>query len=446
MFTKAQLGLSYKDGKWGVKGELEVGPDKIKGIKEASAKVEVTDGTVTATGEFTPSLKGIEKGTLGFKYNETTGMEITGEILLGQGIPGIKSGRLGATVKEGPDKHSLSGDVSLEPSVPGLTGSVTGKYEDGAFLVDAQLGYEKGFAKGTVHVGVTNQAVGPDGKPSGPPKPDGSLLVYGDGSVTLTLTPWLKGTVGLKLSPDGQVEVSGEVALPPTFDVFPEKKVDKTLLSIHVDVPIIGVAAAGQRIGIFATVGGALSFSAGIGPGQLRDVALKVTYNPAKPDDTTVTGNAKFAVPAHAGLRLTVEGALGAGIPVVSAKAGLQVYGEIGVAGEASAATAVTWTPRAGVVLDAKAEIFVEPKFKFGIDAFVDVSADSGRHRRSSSTTRPGSWRPSSTARTCGSGWPCRCTTSRASPSTSRSTRSSWTYPHIEPKELLSGLVKQLVG
>jgi hypothetical protein len=441
----AKVKGSYEDGKWAVEGTLGVGPNKIKGIKKASATVKVTDDTVTADGEFETSLKGVDKGKLSFKYNEATGMEISGEIILGKGIPGIKSGKLGATVKEGPTGHSLSGDVTLEPSVPGLTGTVTGKYEDGAFLVEADLGYEKDLAKGSVKVGLTNQAPGPDGKPAGPPKPDGSLTVYGGGTVTLTLTPWLQGTVGLKLTERGEVEVSGEVALPSAFEVFKERTIEKQLLSIGIDIPIIGVAVAGQRIGIFATIRGGVSISAGFGPGELRDVALKVTYNPARPDDTTVSGRGNFVVPAHAGLRLSVDGGLGAGIPVVSATAGITVYGEIGVAGAASAGVVITWTPRSGIVLDAKGEIFVEPKFKFGVEAFVDVSADLWittielyHHKWKLADFEYGS------NLRFGLSLPIHYESGK--PFDISFDQIQWTYPHIEPSELLGGLMKQLVG
>ncbi len=441
----AKIKGSYEDGKWAVEGTLGVGPDKIKGIKKASATVKVTEDTVTADGEFETSIKGVDKGKLGFKYNEATGMEITGEITLGQGIPGIKSGKLDATVKEGPTGHSLSGDVTIEPSVPGLTGTVTGKYEDGAFLVEANLGYEKGLAKGSVQVGVTNQAPGADGKPAGPPKKDGSLRVYGGGTVTLTLTPWLQGTVGLKLTERGEIEVTGEVALPSTFEVFKERAVEKQLLSIGIDIPIIGVAVAGQRIGIFATIRGGVSISAGFGPGELRDVALKVTYNPAKPDDTTVSGRGNFVVPAHAGLRLSVDGGLGAGIPIVSATAGITVFGEIGVAGAATAGVAITWTPRSGILLDAKGEIFVEPKFKFGIEAFVDVSADLWittielyHHKWKLADFEYGS------NLRFGLSFPIHYESGK--PFDLSFDQIQWTYPHIEPTELLGGLMKQLVG
>ena len=109
------------------------------------------------------------------------------------------------------------------------------------------------------------------------------------------------GTVGLRLTPKGEVEVTGKVALPSQFTVFDEKKVERKMLSIGIDIPIIGVAVAGQRIGIFATIKGGLTVSAGFGPGQLRDVALEVAYNPSRPDDTTVKGTGSFVVPGARG-------------------------------------------------------------------------------------------------------------------------------------------------
>ena len=104
-------------------------------------------------------------------------MEITGEILLGKGIPGIKSGKLDGHHQGGRRRalaerrrHARAVGTRASPA------AVTGKYEDGAFLVEADLGYEKGFAKGTVKVGAHQPGrSGADGKPAGPPKPDGSL-------------------------------------------------------------------------------------------------------------------------------------------------------------------------------------------------------------------------------------------------------------------------------
>jgi hypothetical protein len=447
MFDRgAQVRGSYKDGDWALEGKLGVGPKAIKGIKEASVHVQVTKDAVTADGEFETSLKGVEKGTIGFRYNEATGMEITGEIILGKGIPGIKSGKLDATIKEGPDGHSLSGGVTLEPSVPGLTGTVTGHYEDGAFFVQADLGYEKGLAKGKVNIGLTNQAVGEDGKPAGPPKPDGSITAFGTGLVKLTLTPWLTGTVGLTLTPTGEIEVSGEVELPPTFEVFGKlPPLEKEIFSVHIDIPIVGVSVAGVHVGIFATVGGGASISAGVGPGVLRDVALKVTYNPDRPDDTTVTGTGSFAVPAHASLRLTVGGGLGVGIPLVDATAELNAHGEIGVAGEASAGVQVAWAPATGIVLDARGDIFVEPKFKFGVDACVEVTVGFWRLKK---TLYEHKWCLASfefgSNLRFGLSLPIHYESLK--PFDISFDQIQWTYPQIEPKELLSNLMEQLVS
>jgi hypothetical protein len=446
MFDRgAQVSGSYKDGDWALEGKLGVGPKAIKGIKEASVHVQVTKDAVTADGEFETSLKGVDKGTLGFKYNEATGMEITGEIILGKGIPGIKSGKLDATIKEGPDGHSLNGGVTLEPSVPGLAGTVTGQYEDGAFFVQADLGYEKGLAKGKVNIGLTNQAVGEDGKPAGPPKPDGSITAFGTGLVELALTPWLKGTVGLKLTPTGEIEVSGEVALPSEFRVFGPLPLDKELFSVSIDIPIVGVSVAGVHVGIFATVGGGASISAGVGPGVLRGVALKVTYNPDRPDDTTVTGTGSFVVPAHASLRLTVGGGVGVGIPLVDATAKLNAHGEIGVAGEALADVQVNWAPATGIVLDAHGDIFVEPKFKFGVDASVNVTVGVWRLKKTlyEHTWCLADFEFGSNLR-FGLSLPIHYESLK--PFDISFDQIQWTYPQIEPKDLLSGLMEQLVS
>ena len=442
----ARIKGTYEDGKWAVEGTLGVGPGKIKGIKKASAAVSVTADTVTADGEFETSLKGVDKGKVGFKYNESTGMEITGEIILGQGIPGVKSGKLDATIKEGPTGHSLSGGVTLEPSVPGLTGTVAGHYEDGAFFVQADLGYEKGLAKGKVNIGLTNQTVGEDGKPAGPPKPDSSITAFGTGLVELTLTPWLKGKVGLKLTPTGEIEVSGEVALPPTFEVFGKlPPLEKEIFSVHIDIPIIGLSVAGVHVGIFATIGGGINVSAGIGPGVLRDVALKVTYNPDRPDDTTVTGTGSFAVPAHASLRITVCGGVGAGIPLVDAEAKLSAHGEIGLAGEASASVQVAWAPATGIVLDAHGDIFVEPKFKFGVDASVDVTVGVWRLKKTlyEHTWCLADFEFGSNLR-FGLSLPIHYESLK--PFDIAFDQIQWTYPQIKPKDLLSGLMEQLVS
>jgi hypothetical protein len=101
-----------------------------------------------------------------------------------------------------------------------------------------------------------------------------------------------------------------------------------------------------------------------------------VTYNPAHEDQTHVSGAAKLHIPAHAGLRMFVRGSLGVGIPLVSASAGLEFGGSLGLEGALDAAVNVDWTPVKGLDIQASAEIYVQPKLKFDITGFVLVELD----------------------------------------------------------------------
>ena len=83
-----------------------------------------------------------------------------------------------------------------------------------------------------------------------------------------------------------------------------------------------------------------------------------------------------FRVPASAGLRLFIKGGVGAGIPVVSAEAGLEVGAALGVEGAAQAEVTVESSPSKGLSLDAEGKIYAEPKFQFDITAYAKVKAD----------------------------------------------------------------------
>jgi hypothetical protein len=183
--------------------------------------------------------------------------------------------------------------------------------------------------------------------------------------------------VGGSFLPNGELEFTGGVSLPPSVDLFDRREFNRELFRPPpLDIPIIGVTAAGQRIGVFATIGGSLSFNAGVGPGQLRDAALTATFNPDHPENTTVHGTARFVVPASAGLRLEIHGALGVGIPVISGEAGIELGGSLGIAAEASADVVVDWTPQEGLSVAATAHLNAQPQFTFDITAYVRISAD----------------------------------------------------------------------
>jgi hypothetical protein len=374
LFDRARIELWYRDNIFGGRGQLAVGPGKVRGISSASIDVTVNGDAWEATGSVEPEMRWIKEGTLWAKHDPVKGLEIGIILSLGDDIPGIKGGTLEGTVyqKDGRYAVKLGGKIPLD--IPGADVEVEGEYDDGALTAQVTAGYEKGMLKGSITAGVTNRAVDETGKPAG--EPTENLIIYGSGTLTLRIAPWLEGTIGVKLLPNGEIEVSGSIGLPDTLEVFPEKKLDKNIFTIGIDIPIVGVAVAGQRIGIFANISGGLDLSAGFGPGQLENLRLTVTYNPAHEEDTTVTGTGSFVIPAHAGLRLFVRGSLGVGIPIVSASAGLEIGGQLGLEGEARADVEVNWSPGTGLALDASGSIFVEPKFKFDITGFVLVEAD----------------------------------------------------------------------
>ena len=377
LFDDAEIEAWYRKDEFGAKGRVGIKSEgKIKGIKSATIEASYEKGKLAATGKADLSIPGIKSANLGLEYSEKEGLAIGGGFQLADNIPGIKSGSGEAKIKEKPDGsgYDVSATGKAVPNIPGLNTQLTLSYDNGAVTLEGTAGYEKGKLKGSVAVGVSNRPVGGDGKPAG--EPGKTFQVYGGGSLSLKLAPWLQATAGVMFKPNGEIQISGEIGLPEALNIFPEKKLDKNIFKIGIDIPIVGVSVAGQRIGIFANITGGLDLSAGIGPGQLQALKLKVDYNPDHEDQTHVQGDAKLHVPAHAGLRMFVRGGLGVGIPIVSAQAGIEVGGQLGLEGALDTGVHVDWSPAKGLSLDANAEVYVEPKLKFDVTGFVLVEAD----------------------------------------------------------------------
>ena len=373
----SEVRVAYRDGHFSGSGQLTMGQSRrLKGIRRASIRVEADEERWTATGTVEPDIPAVESGSLTVTIDREQGLTVAGDLTFGQ-VPGLESGSLHAEIREEGEGWIVSGSGTARLALPGIDAGVEASFRDGAFSVQGTVGYRRGFASGEVTAGVTNLPVDEaTGRPAtgGEPTPD--VRPFGSGSLTLRIAPWLQGTVGVRVTPAAELEVTGRVALPSALDVFPQKAVEKELVSIGIDIPIVGVAVAGQRIGIFATINGSLTAHASIGPGQLRDLAIEVTYNPSREEDTRVTGSAAFVVPADAGLRLAVRAGLGAGIPVVSASLGLELGGELGIEGEARAAVQVEWSPTTGIELHAEGRLQATPVFRFDVSGYALVEAD----------------------------------------------------------------------
>jgi hypothetical protein len=377
LFDEASIEIWYRDDAFGGRGTLAItDPDKVRGIRSARITAAFEAGRFAATGDVMPDLPGVEAASLTVSHSEEEGLEIGGTLSLSSDIPGIQSGSVEVGVRRRSEGEGwkVSATGRAVPDVPGIDSAVAVSYDDGIFTAEVTAQYSRGMLDGSLRFGATNRPVDESGTPGD--EPTNELRAFGGGSLTLTLTPWLAATAGVRITPEAELEVTGRIGLPAAVDLFPARRYDRNVFRVNIDIPIVGVSVLRQRIGIFATIGGGLDLSAGFGPGQLRDLHLSVTYNPDHEEDTLVEGAGEFFVPADAGLRLFVRGALGAGIPVVSASAGLEVGGQLGIDGAVRAGVQVSWTPTQGLDLEAEAEIYAEPKFKFDITGFVMVEAD----------------------------------------------------------------------
>ncbi len=365
VFEPARVAIAYQDGKLSGSGEVGIAEGAIPGVDRARIEVGIDGDRIHGSGTLMPSIRQIEEGAVSFSYSPTEGIAIGGSLALAGGNTFLKGAGIDFRVgkRPGVDTYDVSAGGTLDIEVPGLKVSAQASYDNGAFTIEGHAPYKVGkLGGGDVTLGVTNRLIDPTGKPT---DQFGSELVpYGQGRVTLELTPWLRGTAGIRLLPNGELEVSGELAVP-TWQFFRERTFEKKLLSLGLDIPILG--------GIFATIGGSLNLDAGVGPGTLRNARLGVTYNHARPEDTRISGGAAIHIPARAGLRLAIHGGVGAGIPLAKASLGLEASGRLGVEGALDAGIDLAWTPTKGVSFEATGRISAQPKLSFDLDGYVEA-------------------------------------------------------------------------
>ncbi len=368
--TSAQVRMAYENREWSVGGTLSIPEGKVRGVRSATINVDYSEANgFSARGDAALDVPGVESGTLAVSYSEQEGFSIGGSFNLSADTPGIRGGSISATVREKPDGsgYTVSASGEAQPDIPGIDSNLSVSYDNGAFTAEFSGAYRRGMLSGTATVGVSNRAVGEDGRPSGEPMPGGQLNVFGSGSATVQIAPWLQGTAGIRFDPNGEVTVSGEIGIPNNVEIFARKEINKSLFNIAVQVPIVP--------GIVAEVGGGLSAVAGIGPGVLDQLRIGIEYNPAHEENTHVTGDAHLSVPADAGLRLSVRAGIGLGITGASATGGLEIGGTLGIEGAAEAGVHVDWTPATGLDLRADLSVHAQPSFTFDISGYVAVTA-----------------------------------------------------------------------
>ncbi len=379
----ASIEAKYENNKFSAKGDVGIKSGVIPGIADALIHVTHDDQGTTIKGSATLSVAGLQGTELQVGRDRDNNIEIGADnIQLPAGkMPGVRSGVASIhALRDSKGEWSVRGSGTVQAGIPGIDGQLGIDIDGELLTVSGTASVARGIMTGHAELLVTNRPRKEDGRPTEGRYPEVQpvqLSLTGKGDVSLQLGRLLTGTVGIEILPSEEIRLRGTVALPPTVDVFPQKSFDRVLFSPPpIDIPLVGVAAAGHRVGIFATIGGDLHFKASLGPGQLRDTALTVDYNPSHPEAASVHGDATFDVPAEAGLRLAVHGAVGAGAAVIDLTGGVEVGAQLGVKADASAHVGVDWTPAAGVSLAATAHISAEPQFTFDVTAYVKVAVE----------------------------------------------------------------------
>ena len=373
LFSQARVEMSYANREWTVSGTLGIDEGKVNGVRSAEATVTYSAGNLSAEGNAQLDIPGVDSVALNLSLPEAGGFTMGGTANLSSDIPGIESGSVSVSVTKPADSedYQVNASGTAVPSIPGVSTQLNVAYENGAITISGRAEYERGILSGSIELGATNRPIGEDGNPTDG-EPTENFSFFGAGSITVQITPWLDGTVGVRFFPNAELEVSGQIALSNAYDVFSRIEVpERELIGMGFDIPIFAIPVGPRSIGLKATIAGGLRAYAGIGPGQLRDLSLGITYNPDHVDQTRITGRGRFVVPADAGLKLAVSASIGLDVLIGGVEGGLELAGGLGLEAEAGADVTVDWTPASGLALTASLFASIQPQLLFSIDGFI---------------------------------------------------------------------------
>ena len=391
VFDRAALTLWYRDGEFGGSGELAITqPNRVRGVRSASVSVSVDGQHIHANGQLQPTIPGVQNAALTADYAPDTGLDVSGDLQL-QNLPGIREGSVHAELKQQNNLWKLSAHGQAIPNLPGVDSAITIAYDDGAFDGTLTVAYSRGIFSGSVTVGVTNRAVNPDGEVAGGPQAapaaggaatSEELSIYGSGNVNARLTEWLQGGVGIKIKPTGELLISGRIGIPSAvtvFDQYPSEEASRREL-FHmptVSVPLVGISVAGHTVGIALVINGRVTAYAHIGPGQLTQAELRIEdFNPAEPDTLHIAGDARFNVPAAAGVEASIDAGVSAGAVVLDFNAGINVAASVGVTAHVTPSVHMDWAPATGLHLHADLDAALSPRLHFSVNGYAEVIAD----------------------------------------------------------------------
>lgn len=326
---------------------------KIPGVTAAEGVVKWTSDEGWS-GKVTASSASLPKSTANVEIGFTTKGGAFAPYASGGITTQVRSATLTMGASWAGQGLTYRGGVTVAKPLP-LVDSVklNGRFTDNGMWLEGEAGIVWKNLNATMKVGYARKEDEEEGKFSGSAtvlikteKADGSIALnfdeegryWGKGTLAYQVTKALRPTLGLELTRDRRVKLTGEVAVGdiPLTKMWPSPdggKVDiiKGLgAKFSIPTPVPAVTAYGE-------IRGSLGLGYGVGPVTLKAVVFKGELYPLEDDPQVkahLTGT--FAVPAYGelygtfGAYIGVEVALGA----VGAKGGIDVTPKLRIEGE----------------------------------------------------------------------------------------------------------------
>lgn len=377
-FDPAQINFDYKKGEWTIGGRIGIPPDKITGVKKAFLDVKYKSGTFSAAGEAQLAVPGIDKVGLNAQFDDKGNFALGATVGLKQ-LPGIKSGEVNITVKskEGSDDIKLRVEgkaVPDFPNVPDLSPEISVMYDDGVFDAKAKVNYKKGRFDGIIEIGVTNKIVDDKGQPQGEPQ-EGNVVVYGFGQLTVDLFKGNKGTVKVRLTPERDVLVAGDITLQNITPFGPGYNFNKKLIDFpRITIPLVGIPG----LSISAFIDGSVNFKFNWQPLILKELKIGFKETNIKELETiTLDIKGSIGSSASAEIYMEIKAGLEARVLVATLTGALAGQAGLGVTAEAGGELDAAWNMEKGLQFkEVRAFLNVTPKAIFRLTGSISVDLD----------------------------------------------------------------------
>ncbi|MEM7522556.1 MAG: DUF4157 domain-containing protein [Pseudomonadota bacterium] len=382
-FDPAMVNVTYADGVWSGSASLGIKPGVIPFVEQGTIVAGLDEGgDFFLTGAASLAGPGIPEGAeLTVAYNQETGaFTFGGEVPLDTSrLPGLTNARVGFAVSRAEDgTYSVSGDGSAAFALSGVTGSVDIGYRDGILTANGEAAIVRPPLTGSANFHLSNQAVDEVGQPiEGPPLEE--FRAWGGGEASIQFGDYITATAGIQFLENGEIELLGRIALPPSIELIQATDYHYDIFTFpEVRFPIIGftIPVVNRSFGVFGFVRGGLDANLTVGPGELVDSEVEVSYNPDHPEDMSITGGSTFQIGASADVGLRVTGGVGAGLAIVEATGEIGLRGAIGLELSGGAAVQLDWTPLDGLSIDASVFGEAQPTFSISLVADARVVVD----------------------------------------------------------------------